>query len=330
MLKVGINGFGRIGRLFFRAALGRKEFEVVAINDLVDSATLAHLLKYDSTYGKLQEEVKAGKDQLIVGGKNIQVFAERDPAQIPWSDAGVELVVESTGYFRTREKASKHLQAGARKVVVTAPGEVDVVIVLGVNEEEYDPERHQMISNASCTTNALAPVAKVLHEQFGLEKGLMNTTHSYTNDQVLLDFPHPDLRRARAAALSMIPTSTGAAKTVGEVIKELKGKVDGFAVRVPTPTVSMVDFVAVLGRETTAAEVNEAFKKAAENSPVLGFSDEPLVSSDYVGNPKSSTVDGLSTMVVGGNLVRVVAWYDNEWAYSCRVADLIEYIAKRG
>ncbi|MEW5783550.1 MAG: type I glyceraldehyde-3-phosphate dehydrogenase [Bacillota bacterium] len=330
MLKVGINGFGRIGRLTMRASLGQDKFEVVAINDLVDSTTLAHLLKYDSVYGKLATEVRAEAKGLLVGGKLVSVYSERDPVQIPWKESGVDLVIESTGRFRTRDAVSSHLKAGAKRVIITAPGEADAVIVLGVNENIYNPAEHIIISNASCTTNALAPLVKVLHKNFGVKKGLMNTTHAYTNDQQLLDLPHPDLRRSRAAALSMIPTSTGAAKTVGEVIPELKGKIDGLSVRVPTATVSVVDFVADLEQSTTPAAVNEAFIKAAQGSKYLAFSDEPLVSADYRGNPYSSTVDGLSTMVVGGNLARVMAWYDNEWAYSCRVVDLAAMIASAG
>jgi glyceraldehyde 3-phosphate dehydrogenase len=329
VLKVGINGFGRIGRLTMRASLKQDQIKVVAINDLVDSATLAHLLQYDSIYGKLDLPVKAEADGLIVGEDHVRVFSERDPARIPWKESGVDLVVESTGRFRTRDTASAHLKAGARRVIITAPGEADIMIVLGVNEERFNPEEHFLISNASCTTNALAPVVKVLHDKFGVRKGLMNTTHSYTNDQVLLDLPHPDLRRARAAALSMIPTSTGAAKAVGLVLPELKGKIDGFSVRVPTASVSLVDLVTELEQEVTPAKVNEAFQQAAAGSKYLAFSDEPLVSSDYKANAYSSTVDGLSTMVVGGNLVRIVAWYDNEWAYSCRVADLASLIAGR-
>ncbi len=328
MVKVGINGFGRIGRLTMRAALGRN-CRIVAVNDLVDSPTLAHLLKYDSNYGIFGAAVEAGDKEIRVDGSPVKVFAERDPAQIPWKEAGVDIVIESTGRFRTRKAASAHLKAGARKVIITAPAdEADVTLVLGVNEGNYRPAEHHLISNASCTTNALAPVVKVLHDSFGLVKGLMNTTHAYTNDQQLLDLPHPDLRRARAAAVAMIPTSTGAAKTVGMVIPEMKGKVDGFAVRVPTSTVSLVDLVAELASEASAAGINEAFKKASRGSSYLAFSDEPLVSSDYRGNPYSSTVDGLSTMVVGSNLARVVAWYDNEWAYSCRVVDLVELIAR--
>ncbi len=330
MFKVGINGFGRIGRLTMRASLEQDKFKVVAVNDLVDSATLAHLLKYDSVYGKIDAEVKAADKRILVGGDLIRVYSERDPAKIPWKESGVDLVIESTGRFRTRETASAHLKAGVRRVIITAPGEADVVIVLGVNEHLYNPAEHFLISNASCTTNALAPVVKVLHEHFGIRKGLMNTTHAYTNDQVLLDIPHDDLRRARAAGLSIIPTSTGAAKTVGVVIPELKGKIDGLAVRVPTATVSLVDFVAELERETTAAAINEAFRKAAHGNRYLAYSDEPLVSADFRSNRYSSVIDGLSTMVLGGNLARVLAWYDNEWAYSNRVVDLTVLIAAAG
>ncbi len=328
MVNVGINGFGRIGRLTVRAAQGRN-CRIVAVNDLVDSPTLAHLLKYDSNYGPFGAAVQAGEKEIRIDGNPVQVFAERDPARIPWKEAGVDIVVESTGRFRTRKAASAHLEAGARKVIITAPAnEADITLVLGVNDAAYRPSKHDLISNASCTTNALALVVQVLHDSFGFVKGLMNTTHAYTNDQQLLDFPHPDLRRARAAAVAMIPTSTGAAKTVGVVIPALEGRVDGFAVRVPTATVSLVDLVAELAREATAAGINEAFIKAARGSSYLAFSDEPLVSSDYRGNAYSSTVDGLSTMVVGGNLARVVAWYDNEWAYSCRIVDLVELVAR--
>lgn len=327
MLNVGINGFGRIGRLVMRGSLGQNSFRIAAINDLVDSATLAHMLKYDSNYGIFDGEIKAGPGSLLINGETVKVFSERDPTQIPWSECGVDLVIESTGHFRKRDTASAHMQGGARRVIITAPGEADVVIVLGVNDHLYDKEKHFLISNASCTTNALAPVVKVLHDNFTVKKALMNTTHAYTNDQALVDQPHPDLRRARGAAVSMIPTSTGAAKTVGEVIPELKGKIDGLAIRVPTSTVSLVDLVAELEHDATAAAVNEAFKKAAEGSKYLAFSDEPLVSIDYKGNPYSATVDGLSTMMVGGNLVRVLAWYDNEWAYASRVVDLVAMIA---
>ncbi len=329
MLKIGINGFGRIGRLTMRASMARDEVRVVAINDLSDSAALAHLLKYDSVYGIMDAEVQTNDQGFIVDGEQIRVFSEKDPAKIPWKDAGVDLVVESTGIFRTRETASAHFSAGAERVIISAPGEADLVVVLGVNDYLYDPDEHFLISNASCTTNALAPLAKVLHENFGLKKGLMNTTHAYTNDQHLLDFPHSDPRRARAAALSLIPTTTGAARTVGEVIPELKGRIDGFAIRVPTPTVSLVDFVVELEKEATVDAVNTAFIKEAESSRYLDYSDKPLVSVDYTGNPYSATVDGLSTMVVGNNLVRVLAWYDNEWAYACRIVDLISIINSR-
>lgn len=329
MLKIGINGFGRIGRLTMRASMGSNDLKVVAINDLSDSAALAHLLKYDSVYGIMDAEVETNDQGFIVDGEQIRVFSEKDPAKIPWRDAGVDLVVESTGIFRTREAASAHFSAGAERVIISAPGEADLVVVLGVNDYLYDPDVHFLISNASCTTNALAPLAKVLHENFGLKKGLMNTTHAYTNDQQLLDFPHSDPRRARAAALSLIPTTTGAARTVGEVIPELKGRIDGFAIRVPTPTVSLVDFVVELEKEATVDAVNTAFKKEAESSRYLDYSDKPLVSIDYTGNPYSATVDGLSTMVIGNNLVRVLAWYDNEWAYACRIVDLIAIINSR-
>lgn len=329
MLKVGINGFGRIGRLTMRASMKQDGVEVVAINDLADSATLAHLFKYDSVYGILDNQVESDNEGFLVDGKRVRVFSEREPSAIPWKDAGVDVVIEATGIFRKRETASAHLSAGAERVIITAPAEADIVIVLGVNEHLYDAGKHFLISNASCTTNALAPLAKVLHENFGLRKGLMNTTHAYTNDQQLLDFPHSDLRRARAAAVSLIPTTTGAAKTVGEVIPELKGRIDGLAVRVPTPTVSLVDFVAELEKGATAEEVNDAFKKAAAGSKYLAYSDKPLVSVDYTGNPFSSTVDGLATMVIGDNLVRVLSWYDNEWAYSCRIVDLAALIAAK-
>lgn len=329
MLKIGINGFGRIGRLTMRASMKQDQVKVVAVNDLANNVTLAHLLKYDSTYGVLNAEIKGDDEGFIINGERIRVTSEREPAKIPWKDAGVDLVIESTGIFRTKATASAHLSAGAERVIITAPGEADIVMVLGVNDHLYDSAEHFIISNASCTTNALAPIAKVLHENFGIKKGLMNTTHAYTNDQQLLDFPHSDLRRARAAAVSMIPTSTGAAKTVGEVIPELKGKIDGLAIRVPTPTVSLVDFVAELEKEVTVDMVNEALRKEAAASKYFDFSDEPLVSSDFKGNPYSSVVDGLSTMVIGGNMARVLGWYDNEWAYSCRVVDLAALIASK-
>ena len=329
MLKIGINGFGRIGRLTMRASMKQDQVKVVAVNDLANNVTLAHLLKYDSTYGVLDAEIKGDDEGFIINGERIRVTSEREPAKIPWKDAGVDLVIESTGIFRTKATASAHLSAGAERVIITAPGEADIVMVLGVNDHLYDPAEHFIISNASCTTNALAPIAKVLHENFGIKKGLMNTTHAYTNDQQLLDFPHSDLRRARAAAVSMIPTSTGGAKTVGEVIPELKGKIDGLAIRVPTPTVSLVDFVAELEKEVTVDMVNEALRKEAVASKYFDFSDEPLVSSDFKGNPYSSVVDGLSTMVIGGNMARVLGWYDNEWAYSCRVVDLAALITSK-
>jgi len=329
VLKIGINGFGRIGRLAMRASMEQDQVKVVAINDLSDSDSLAHLLKYDSVYGIMNEDVQSNEQGILINNEQVLAFSEREPAEIPWKDAEVDLVIEATGLFRSRETASAHFNAGAERVIISAPGEADLVVVLGVNDYLYDPEEHFLISNASCTTNALAPVAKVLHQNFGLKKGLMNTAHAYTNDQQLLDFPHSDPRRARAAALSIIPTSTGAAKTVGEVIPELKGRIDGCAIRVPTPTVSLVDFVAELEKDATASAVNEAFKKEASSSQYFDYSDLPLVSVDYTGNPYSSTVDGQSTMVIGDNMVRVLAWYDNEWAYACRLIDLAELIASK-
>lgn len=333
MVKVGINGFGRIGRLVFRAALNNPEIEVVAVNDLTDAKMLAHLLKYDSVHGTLEEEVTVDGDSFVVAGKRVKVLAERDPAQIPWKDLGVEIVVESTGRFTNRADAAKHLEAGAKKVVISAPGkEEDITIVMGVNEEKYDPANHHVISNASCTTNCLAPFAKVLHEKFGIKRGMMTTIHSYTNDQQILDLPHKDFRRARAAAMSMIPTTTGAAKAVALVLPELKGKLNGMAVRVPTPNVSLVDLVAELDKEVTVEEVNAAFKEAAEGElkGILAYTELPLVSSDYNHTTVSSTVDGLSTMVMEGKMVKVLSWYDNEFGYSNRVVDLVEYIAKKG
>ncbi len=329
MLKIGINGFGRIGRLTMRASLDQDKVKVVAINDLSDSASLAHLLKYDSVYGILDADVQSDEQGFLINGERVAVFSEREPANIPWKDAGVDVVIEATGLFRKRDTASGHFSAGAERVIISAPGEADLVVVLGVNEHLYDPDDHYLISNASCTTNALALPVKVLHENFGLKRGLMNTTHAYTNDQQLLDFPHSDLRRARAAALSLIPTTTGAARTVGEVIPELKGKIDGFAIRVPTPTVSLVDFVAELEKGASVDAINEAFKKEAANSAYLGYSELPLVSIDYKGNPYSSIIDGPSTMVIDGNMIRILAWYDNEWAYSCRLVDLAAIIASR-
>jgi glyceraldehyde 3-phosphate dehydrogenase len=331
--KVAINGFGRIGRAVFRIAMNNPEVDVVAINDLTDANTLAHLLKYDSVHGKLDADVKATANGLSVNGKEIQVLAERDPAQLPWGDLGVDVVVESTGRFTKKEDAEKHRQAGAKKVIISAPAKnEDLTVVMGVNHESYDPATHHVISNASCTTNCLAPVAKVLHEQFGVRRGLMTTVHSYTNDQQLLDLPHKDMRRARAAAESIIPTTTGAAKAVSKVLPELEGKLNGFAMRVPTPNVSVVDFVAELDKEVTVDEINTALRQAAEGKlkGVLGYTEEPLVSKDFNGDPHSSYVDALSTMIQDGNMVKVVSWYDNEWGFSNRVVDLIQFIAKKG
>ncbi|MBN1903687.1 MAG: type I glyceraldehyde-3-phosphate dehydrogenase [Deltaproteobacteria bacterium] len=329
-IKVGINGFGRIGRMVFRAGLAKKGVEFVAINDLTDTKTLAHLLKYDSTAGRLDADIKCTDKSLIVNGKEIKVFAEKDPARIPWGDVGAEYVVESTGLFTERSKAAVHLEAGASKVIISAPAEKpDITIVMGVNQTEYDPQKHNIVSNASCTTNCLAPVCKVLLDNFGIEKGLMTTTHSYTGDQRLLDFPHKDLRRARAAALSMVPTTTGAAKAVSLVLPKLAGKLNGLAIRVPTPNVSVVDLVAQLSRTATVDEVNKALKEAAEGplKGVLAYSDLPLVSIDFNGTEVSSTVDAMSTMAVGGDMIKILSWYDNEYGYSCRVVDLIIYMA---
>jgi glyceraldehyde 3-phosphate dehydrogenase len=331
--QVGINGFGRIGRNVFRAALNNPEINIVAVNDLTDAKTLAHLLKYDSVHGILDAEVKADGDAIIVNGKRIQVLAERNPADLPWGKMGVEIVVESTGIFTAKEKAEAHIQAGAKKVIISAPatGE-DVTIVLGVNEDKYDPKSHHVVSNASCTTNCLAPFVKVLNDSFGVKRGMMTTVHSYTNDQQILDLPHKDLRRARAAAENIIPTTTGAAKAVGLVLPELQGKLNGFSLRVPTPNVSVTDLVAELDKSVTAEEINDALKTAAAGpmKGILDFSDEPLVSKDYNGNPHSSIVDGLSTMVIEGNMVKVVSWYDNEWGYSNRVVDLAVFMGKKG
>ena len=331
-VKVGINGFGRIGRQSFKAMLDYypDELEVVAVNDIGDLPTMAHLLKYDSNYGRFPGTVEVKDGALVVNGRETKFLCERDPAQLPWGELGVDYVLESTGIFREREKAAKHLQAGAKKVVISAPAKgPDVTIVLGVNEDQYDPDKHHIISNASCTTNCIAPVMKVLSDKFGVEKALMTTTHGYTTDQRILDLPHRDLRRARAAALNIIPTTTGAAIATTLTIPELKGKFHGIAMRVPTPTVSIVDVVALLGRDTTVEEINDAFRKAAggKMKGILAVCEEPLVSVDFKGDPSSSTVDALSTMVVAGNLVKVVSWYDNEWAYACRVADLFHYIA---
>ncbi|MDF2684390.1 MAG: gap [Brevibacillus sp.] len=333
MVKVGINGFGRIGRNVFRAALSNPNVEIVAVNDLTDAQTLAHLLKYDTVHGVLDLDVEAGENTLIVGGKEIKVLAERDPAGLKWAEYGVEIVVESTGRFTKREDAAKHLEGGAKKVIISAPAtNEDITVVMGVNEDKYDPAVHTVISNASCTTNCLAPFAKVLNDKFGIVRGLMTTVHSYTNDQQILDLPHKDLRRARAAAENIIPTSTGAAKAVALVLPELKGKLNGFAMRVPTPNVSVVDLVAELKTDVSVDELNQALKEAAEGplKGILGYSEAPLVSSDYNGNPASSTIDALSTMVLEGNMVKVVSWYDNEWGYSNRVVDLCHYVAQRG
>lgn len=332
-IKVGINGFGRIGRNVLRSALGDKDFDIVAVNDLTDTKTLAHLLKYDSILGNLEQEVTHTENTITVAGDTFRVFAEKDPKLIPWEEVGAEIVVESTGRFTDKEKAAAHLRGSVKKVIISAPAKgEDLTIVMGVNENSYDPANHHVLSNASCTTNCLAPVAKVINDNFGIKKAQMTTIHSYTNDQVILDFPHKDLRRARAGALSMIPTSTGAAKAVSLVLPELKGKFDGIAVRVPTPNVSVVDVVMELGKETTTEEVNNALKEAA-NGPlkgILGFETAPLVSSDYRGNSNSSIVDAEYTKVIGGNLLKILSWYDNEWGYSCRVRDLIKFIAAKG
>ena len=339
MVKVGINGFGRIGRNVLRAALGRSDFQVVAINDLTDSKTLAHLLKYDSLLGVLPVKVEAGDGDnaghLSVDGRLIRVFSERDPAAIPWNSVGVDIVIEATGFFTDKDKAEVHIsKGGARRVIISAPGKNDdITVVMGVNHELYDPARHTVVSNGSCTTNALAPAALVLHLNFGIEHGLMNTTHAYTNSQVLHDQPEKDLRGARAAALSIVPYSSGAAKALGKVIPELDGRLTGYSLRVPVPVVSIVDLTVTLKREVTVAEVNAAFRKAAESGPlqgILGYSEEPLVSSDYQGDPRSSIIDGLSTLVIGGKLVKILAWYDNEWGFSNRLVDLALLMERRG
>ncbi|BCS53543.1 type I glyceraldehyde-3-phosphate dehydrogenase [Geobacter sp. SVR] len=331
-LRLAINGFGRIGRMVLRAASKDSDLEFVAINDLTDSATLAHLFKYDSVHGPFPGTVEHTADSLIVNGKTIKIFAVKNPAELPWKSENIDIVLESTGLFTAREKAELHLQAGAKKVVISAPAtKEDITVVMGVNEHLYDPQKHSIISNASCTTNCLAPVAKVLHETFGIEKGLVTTVHSYTNDQNILDLPHKDLRRARAAALSMIPTTTGAAKAVSLVLPELKGKLDGMAIRVPTPNVSVIDLVATLKNGAEAEKINAALKDAA-NGPlkgILGFSEEPLVSIDFNGNPLSSIVDASCTKVIGENLVKVVSWYDNEAGFSHRVVDLFKLIASK-
>jgi glyceraldehyde 3-phosphate dehydrogenase len=332
-VKVGINGFGRIGRNIMRAALGSNDIDFIAVNDLTNAATLAHLLKYDSVLGNLDTEVKATGDGITVGKDQFKVLSSKDPAQLPWKDLGVEIVFESTGLFTDRDAAAKHLAAGAKRVIITAPAKKpDVTVLMGVNEDKYDPAKHQIISNASCTTNCLAPMAKVLHERFGIRKGWMTTIHSYTNDQQLLDLPHKDLRRARAAALSMIPTTTGAAIAVGEVLPELKGKLDGFSMRVPTPNVSVVDLNAIVDKKTTREEVNDALRQAA-NGPlkgILAISDEELVSIDFKGNPHSSIIDAPTTRVMDGDFVKVLSWYDNEWGYSNRCVDLLRKIVAKG
>ena len=331
-IKVGINGFGRIGRNMLRAAVDDPRIEFVAVNDITDAATLAHLLKYDSVLGRFKGEVTATADAIVVNGKAIKVLAVKDPGDLPWKDLGVEVVIESTGKFTKRPDLIKHIEkAGAKKVIVSAPAtDPDATIVLGVNEKTYDPAKHHLLSNASCTTNCLAPVVKVLNDTFGVEKGFMTTIHAYTNDQKILDAPHKDLRRARAAAVSQIPTTTGAAKAVGIVIPELKGKIDGISIRVPTPDVSIVDFVAVMKKPVTDKEVNAAFQDAAAGplKGILQYTDEPLVSCDFLHNPHSAIVDGLSTKVIGETLLKVMAWYDNEWGYSCRLVDLVHYIAR--
>ncbi|HLS91380.1 MAG TPA: type I glyceraldehyde-3-phosphate dehydrogenase [Limnochordia bacterium] len=331
-IRVGINGFGRIGRNVFRAAFSQGDIEFVAINDLTDARTLAHLLKYDSVHGRFPLSVEAKDDAIIVDGKEIKVLAEREPGNLPWGDLGVDYVVESTGFFTDGTKAAAHLEAGAKKVIISAPAKnEDLTVVMGVNHEQYDPEKHHIISNASCTTNCLAPVAKVIDEEFGIVRGLMTTVHAYTNDQRILDLPHKDLRRARAAAVNIIPTTTGAAVAVGLVLPHLKGKLDGFAMRVPVSDVSIVDFVAQLKKPTTAEEINAALKRASEGGlkGILGYTEEPLVSQDFVGDPHSSIVDASMTTVIDGDFAKVVAWYDNEWGYSCRVGDLIRYMASR-
>jgi glyceraldehyde 3-phosphate dehydrogenase len=332
-VKVGINGFGRIGRNVFRTALGNPDIEFVAVNDLTTPATLAHLLKYDSILGNLKQEITHGADFIAVDGKQIKVFAERDPAKLDWASVGAQIVVESTGFFTDAEKAKAHLGSTVKKVIISAPAtNEDITIVLGVNDNKYDAAKHNIISNASCTTNCLAPVVKVLHDTFGIASGIMTTIHSYTNDQVILDTPHKDLRRARAAALSMIPSSTGAAKALKLVIPEMSGKLDGFAIRVPTPNVSVVDLTFVSEKPITDKSINEALKKASEGElkGILGFTDEELVSSDFKGNPLSSIVDSKLTKVVGQNTGKVISWYDNEWGYSNRVKDLITFLVKKG
>ncbi|MBU0686643.1 MAG: type I glyceraldehyde-3-phosphate dehydrogenase [Candidatus Margulisbacteria bacterium] len=330
-VKVAINGFGRIGRLVLRAGVDDKNIEFVAINDLTDAKTLAHLLKYDSVHRQFKGTVEAKDRAIVVNGKEIKILSERDPAKLPWKDLGVDVVVESTGLFRDTETAGKHLTAGAKKVIISAPAKGDIkTVVIGVNDDTYDPAKDHIVSNASCTTNCLAPFAKVIHEKWGIKSGLMTTIHAYTNDQRILDLPHSDLRRARAAAMSMIPTTTGAAKAVGLVIPELKGKLNGFSMRVPTSDVSVVDLTANLEKEATAEEINKTLKDAANGKlkGILAFTDEPLVSIDFTGNSHSSIIDGLSTMMIGKDLVKILSWYDNEWGFSCRMVDLINIMAK--
>jgi len=332
-VKVGINGFGRIGRNVVRAGIGNPNVEFVAVNDLTDTKTLAHLVKYDSVLGPIHQTVTCDADSITIGGKRIKVFAVKDPAELDWTSVGAQIVVESTGRFTDAKDASKHMRGSVKKVIISAPAKnEDVTLVLGVNNGMYDPQKHNVISNASCTTNCLAPLVKVLQDKYGIEKGSMTTIHSYTNDQPVLDFAHKDLRRARAAAINMIPTSTGAAKAIGLVVPEVAGKLDGYAMRVPTPDVSVVDLVVVTGKPTTAAEVNAALKGAAEGElkGILAYTEDPVVSSDMLHNPNSSIVDADLTKVMGGNLVKVVSWYDNEWGYSCRVVDLIEFLVKKG
>jgi glyceraldehyde 3-phosphate dehydrogenase len=332
-IKVAINGFGRIGRNIVRAALNNPNLDFVAVNDLTDTKTLAHLLKYDSVLGPISQTVKAEQDSISIDGKKIKVFAQKDPALLDWSSLGAQIVVESTGKFTDAKAAAAHLKGTVKKVIISAPAKnEDITIVLGVNEGMYDPAKHHIISNASCTTNCLAPLVKVIHQKFGILKGSMTTIHSYTNDQNVLDFPHKDLRRARAAAINMIPTTTGAAKAIGLVMPELKGKLDGYAMRVPTPNVSVVDLVALLAKNTTAEEVNAALKAAAEGEMkgILAYTEDPVVSTDMMHNPNSSIVDGQMTKVLDGNLLKAVSWYDNEWGYSMRVVDLIEFLAKKG
>jgi glyceraldehyde 3-phosphate dehydrogenase len=333
-IKVGINGFGRIGRNIYRTALNDPNIDIVAVNDLTDPKTLAHLLKYDSILGNLSNKISAGQDSIKIDDKTVRVFAQKDPAQLDWASTGAQVVIESTGRFTNAEDAKKHMRGPVKKVIISAPAKnEDITIVLGVNEDKYDASKHHIISNASCTTNCLAPIAKVVNDEFKIVSGTMTTIHSYTNDQVILDFPHKDLRRARAAAVSMIPTSTGAAKALHLVIPELKGKLDGFAMRVPTPNVSVVDLVAYVEKKTTAEEVNAALRKNSESGPLkgyLGYEQEELVSMDFRGDSRSSIVDAPMTRVVAGNLVKVISWYDNEWGYSCRVRDLINYLGRKG